>query len=249
MNSVPPPLQILCPSWNLRMWPSLFGKSVFSFFFFFWPYHQNWAVGTPTPNHWMAGEAPVVSFLMQLVEMRSYESEWAQYQHDLCQTHRGAHRKNVQKGGRQDSWSDASTSQGIQKWGMEPILLLSLQEGPSLPTPGSQTSDFGAVQESISCFTPPSLWHFVMIALGNQHTGFKWGLQQWAGSFGHVLWKIITSPGFSVPPNLSFPMCHSSISFCVASFKWIFKSPMQSKHLKHASFSFLKKKNWSKLSM
>ena len=35
-----------------------------------------------------------------------------------------------------------------------------------------------AVQESISCFTPPSLWHFVMIALGNQHTGFKRGLQQ-----------------------------------------------------------------------
>lgn len=132
-------------------------------------------MGAPTPNHRTAGEAPAVSFQMQLVEMRSYESERAQYQHDLCQTHRGAHRKNVQRGGRQDSWSDASTSQGIQERGTEPILLLSLQEGPSPPTPGSQASGFRAVPESISRFTPPGLWHFVMTALGNRHTDFKRG--------------------------------------------------------------------------
>lgn len=98
-------------------------------------------MGTPTPNHWTARGVLIVSFLMQLVKMRSYESEWAQCQYDACQTHREAHRKNIQRGGCRDG-SDVSTSQGIQGRGMEPILLLSLQKGPSLPTPGSQTSDF-----------------------------------------------------------------------------------------------------------
>ena len=98
-------------------------------------------MGTPTPNHWTATEVLIVLLLMQLVKMRSYESERARYQYDPCQTHSKVDRKNIQRGGCRDG-SDVSTSQGIQGRGMEPTLLLSLQKGPSLPTPGSQTSDF-----------------------------------------------------------------------------------------------------------
>lgn len=92
-------------------------------------------------------------------------------------THR--HRRKCECGGR--GWSDAATNHGMpwatRSWkghrkkprGSKGHLEAS-QGNMALPTPSFWTSNLQICEKRRFCYLkPPSLWHFIMAALGNAH--------------------------------------------------------------------------------